>query len=561
MRRARSVPLVSVLCVAALLFPACGDDDDAATPDAGGPRDWQGQTIPTSTVPEAGIRRELFRVPGATPPANPETGDATPSEYNFTQVVRYRQDVTPPAAARAIVIAYPGLIAGGPSWEMLARHLVRGSVAAGEPIEVWGIDRRANLLEDLRGLDTAEAAGNPEIAQGYYFGLDTIDGVPFSGMRSHPDLAFMSEWGLATHIEDLGHVIDLIPEESRLGHLFLLGHSMGGWFAEAFGAWRFADGSRGAEELAGIIMIDGVLHEQPLTEEEYLGGTTGGFLSYAGLDKLRSGNRAYFEIPFLGPYALPQVEILLMRALVDPDGIIADEERDRTLRLLLQMGGDPIPTMTNAAAAGFAFDDESTSVFLFAVSCGKSAGGGVEEYHNVIADEDLIRPTDPEATYTWVNATATDPDEFTPMENLARAFVDGASNFVEWYYPERLRIDLAASGGANIPEDGYGAANGLRVFDGLLDDAPILAIAGGLVDPEEFEPVRTRVAATIGEGRPHAGLTRDDPLAFRILDATHFTHIDPITAAEREGNEIPGAVLDFVMAHAQSGTVTIPQQD
>ena len=79
------------------------------------------------------------------------------------------------------------------------------------------------------------------------------------------------------------------------------------------------------------------------------GGTSGGFLSFAGLDKVRAGDRTYFEIPFLGPYVLPQIEILLMRALGDPDGIVEDEERDRTLRLLLQMGRDPIPTMTNEA--------------------------------------------------------------------------------------------------------------------------------------------------------------------------------------------------------------------
>jgi len=561
MRIAVRVLLCSSVCFASLPFAACGGDDDDASPDAGGPSNWEGQTVPTSSTPETGIRREMFRVQGASPAANPETGDATPAEYNYTHVVRYRQDADPPTAARAIVIAYPGLIAGGPSWEMLARHLVRDSIDAGEPIEIWSIDRRANLIEDLRGLDTAEMAGNPEIAQNYYFGLDTIDGEPFSGMRSHPDLAFMSEWGLATHIEDLGYVIDLIPEESRLGHLFLMGHSMGAWFSEAYAAWRFDDGSRGVEHLAGIVLIDGVLHEEPLTEEEFYGGTSGGFLSFAGLDKVRAGDRTYFEIPFLGPYVLPQMEILLMRALGDPEGIVEDEARDRTLRLLLQMGGDPIPTMTNEAAAGFAFDDESTSVFLFAVSCGDPAGGGVEEYHNVIADETLIRPTDSEATYTWTNATATSPGEFTPIENLAHAFVDGASNFVEWYYPERLRVDLAAAGGANLPEDGHAADHGLRVFDGLLNDAPILTIAAGLIDPVDYEAVSTRVAPAIGAGRPHAGLTRDNELAFRILDHTQFTHIDPVTAAAREENEIPGAVLDFVFAHAQPGTVTIPVQD
>ena len=45
--------------------------------------------------------------------------------------------------------------------------------------------------------------------------------------------------------------------------------------------------------------------------------------------------------------------------------------------------------------------------------------------------------------------------------------------------------------------------------NGGLIDAPILAIANGLVgDPERFEAIRERVAATVGEGRPAAGVAR-----------------------------------------------------
>ena len=533
----------------------CGGGDDD------GPRDWEGVEVPSTTTPESGIRREIFRVPGTTPPANPDSGEATPAELNFTEVIRYREDSATPVPARAIVIAYPGLLGGGSSFEMLARHMVRRGIASGEPIEVWAIDRRANQLEDLKGLNTAEAAGDPEIAQGYYFGADTIDGESFPGVVMAGDVGYMSEWGLATHIDDLANVIALIPESSRRDHLFLMGHSMGAWFAEAFAAWRFEDGSRGVEELAGIVLIDGLLHEEPLTEEEFLEGTSGGFLSFAGIDDIRSGVRRYFELPFFGSEVLPRMELLLMRALYNPEEVVEDEGRDGTLRLLLQLGGEPVPKMTNAAAVGFGLDNGSCSLFLVAISCGTPTGGSTEDYHNVIADETMIRPNDPAATYAWIDATANSAGEFTPIANIAHAFIDGPTNFAEWYYPERLRLDLAAAGGASIPEDGYAATSGLRVFDGLLNDAPILAIAAGLIEADEYEAVRARVAATIGADRVNAGATRDSSAGFEIVDAVGFTHIDPLSATDRSGNPVPDAVVSFVYANSPAGTVTVPLQD
>ncbi len=544
-----------LLLASIVVGSACGGDDDD------GPKDWEELEVPSTTTPEDGIRREIFRVPGSTPPANPDSGETTPPELNYSDVIRYREDSATPVPARAIVIAYPGLLGGGSSFELLARHIVRRGIDSGEPIEVWAIDRRANGLEDLKGLNTAEAAGNPEIAQGYYFGGDTIDGESFPGVVMAGDIGYMSEWGLATHIDDLVNVIALIPEASRRDHLFLMGHSMGAWFAEAYAAWRFDDGSRGVEELAGIVLVDGLLHEEPLTEDEYHEGTSGGFLSFAGIGEIRSGSRRYFELPFFGSEVLPRMEVLLMRALVDPEAVIEDEGRDRTLRLLLQLGSEPVPKMTNAAAVGFGLDDGSCSLFLVAISCGKPTGGSTEDYHNVIADETMIRPNDAEATYAWIDATDADSDEFTPIANIAHSFIDGPTNFAEWYYPERLRLDLALAGGANLPEDGFAADSGLRVFDGLLNDAPILAIAAGLMEAEDYEVVRTRVAATVGSGRVNAGATRDTNAGFEIVDAAGFTHIDPLSASDRTGNPVPDAVVDFVYANIPAGTVTIPLQD
>src|SRR5688500_15846572 len=100
--------------LAVLALGACGDGT-ANMPDAGRP-DHPLLEVPTSTVPEPGVRRDLHRVPGATPPANPTSGEATPAELDFAQVLRYRPDQDPPAPADAVIIALPGFLAGGASY-------------------------------------------------------------------------------------------------------------------------------------------------------------------------------------------------------------------------------------------------------------------------------------------------------------------------------------------------------------------------------------------------------------------------------------------------------------
>ena len=82
-----------------------------------------------------------------------------------------------------------------------------------------------------------------------------IDGRVFEGFLQSANATFMSEWGLATHLEDLRKVIELVPADARRDRVFLLGHSLGASFAELFAAWRFEDGVRGAELLAGVVLL------------------------------------------------------------------------------------------------------------------------------------------------------------------------------------------------------------------------------------------------------------------------------------------------------------------
>ena len=544
--------------VVSIVAAACGGSgapldagsDGGVVPDAG-PRDWPLAEVPSVTEPEPGIAREVLSIPVSDAPANPTTGDDTPSELDRVRIVRFsHEDAT---EVRAVIVAVPGLLGGAGSWEMLARHIVRRSIDAGEPVEVWALDRRANLLEDLRGLDAAEAGQNPDVARGYYLRGETVGGEAFAGFVEQSEVPYVSEWGLTTHMADLRAVIDHVPAEHQQARVFLMGHSLGASMTAAFGAWRFEDGVRGAELVAGLVLVDGAAAAEPSTETEYREGTSGGLMSMPGVDEIRSSRR-FLALPLLGVEVHVLAEISAMLALYAPDEVESDRARTTVLATLMSLPPRNVPDMTNAAAFGWAFDDASNGLSFAAVSMGQPTGGPTEEYESLFGST-LIRPSDPSATYEWIDALESDPAEHTPLANLAHSWIDGRTNFAEWYFPLRLPIDLSAVGGLAIPEDGWQAAEGLRAFDGAAIDAPILAVAAALAPPDRYEPLRASVAP-VGAGRPSAGATRDVEPGFRVVDVTDRTHIDPLTAADTVDNPVPAAVLEFVLANAAPGRVT-----
>lgn len=547
-------------CAPALALFLLGCPSDPAPTDAGSDAplapdapsiDWPASEVPASHTLEGGVVRDVLRLPASVPPATPD-GAATPAELNFTQVARYHLEGA--TSARAVVLAMPGFLGGAGSFDRLARELVRLGGSEPAPLEVWAIDRRSNLLEDLRGLDAAEAEENPDIAKGYYFGRDTVGGQAFAGFLEQDEVPYLSEWGLRTHVEDVRRLIELVPEADRAGHVFLMGHSLGGSFAETFAAWRFEDGVRGADLLAGVILIDGAQGETPSTESEYRDGTSGGFMASPGLNGVRRGQR-YFALPLLGTSVYTSAEILSLEAQFAPEAVVSDRVRDQLLVTLLGLPGRAaVPDMTNEAALGWGFDDASNGLSFAAVSCGASTGGPTSEYDSVLGAR-LVQPSDPSATYAWLDAYDASPAEHTPIASLAASWTLGRTNFGEWYFPQRLPIDLAAVAGLAVPEEGWEAAEGLRAFDGAVMDAPVLAIAAGLRSVDSYTASRAR-GAPIGEGRPHAGTPRTDELAYRIVDATFLTHIDPLSAPDSPANPVPDAILAFVGEHVGAGTTS-----
>jgi hypothetical protein len=536
------------VALAASLLAACGGKSS-------GPHDWPASLAPTSEVPEPGVRREVVQVAGAPADPNPNTGGKADASADVTIVHRYRADAATAVEVRAVIIAVPGFLAGARAFDLLARALVRRGTQANQPVEVWAIDRRANLLEDRRGFTAAALAGNPEIAQGYYFGADTIGGAKFAGFLPQTQLDYLSEWGLALHVEDLHRVVQLVPQAQRKAHVFLMGHSLGGMFAEAYSAWRFADGTRGFDELAGVLLLDGTLAASPVDQLTYQNGTTGTLGPSPGLNDIRSTTR-YSSLPVLGVSTYAHSEIVAQRAVVAPAAVVADADRDTALGFIL--GLDKVPRMTNKAAVGFGFDRQFNGIGFLAASLGAPTGGPSVSYTNALVQKTLLHPSDVNATYDWDDSATATPAPYTQLDAFARAYSSASGNFVEWYFPARLPLDLGAVGGGTIAESSWQAQAGLRAFDGIRNDAPVLAMAAYLVSLSQAGAVASRIASAVGPGRPNAGAPRTSDAGLQVVDATALSHVDVLTGTESARNPVHGAIEVFVRANATAGTIPPP---
>lgn len=572
-------PVLAALALTTAI--GCGDGEPPPGPPP--PEDTPYKPPATSVLLEDApvrIRREVMYVRAPAPPKNPvaAANAETPDALNFVRVVRYRVDTgdAPPQPARAIAVLMPGFLGGAGSYDALARALVRrGELdtgpAGGGPghVEAWAIDRRANLLEDQHGLDVAEVRGDPELAQKYYFAGQALEGRRYAGVRPPAELAYQSEWGLASTVNDLRAVMALVPAAERKGRVVLVGHSLGASIAEAYAAWDFA-GTPGFSELAGLVLVDGTSATEgdaapPLTEAQYKTGYGTGLLLRPGLDKIRAGE-PYYVLPLLGSDVYPVGAILALRTALRPTAVVTDPDRDQMMRVLL--GLRDLPEFTNRAALGFSFDRAYDGLSFVAVSCGAATGGPVDRYTGVLGDE-LLHPTDPSARYDWIDYDQSSPTGNTALGELARSWYLGpALDFAEWYFPNRLALDAPAAGTLTLqPTDWPFQQYGLRASHGAALDLPIFVLASALVgkgkgDVAGYDRLRALVdKVPLGPGRPHAGAPRTDPLAWKAVGYPQLTHIDPILGADTPVSQASAwyaALRDFVLTHSTPGGVVIP---
>lgn len=519
------------------------------------------------------IIQETFLVKGATAPPNPDADNnaSTPDELNQVRVVRYRIDSDPPKPARAIVVMMPGFLGGGPSFTGLAKALVSRSTE-NEAIECWAIDRRSNLLEDHTGHDAAEEQQKPSLIQNYYFDNEPINGKTFDGFVTQYSAAYISEWGVVTTLGDLRAVIELIPKEERKPRVILAGHSLGASLVEEYAAWDF-DGTPGYSELAGLVLIDGVsgsegAAEPPLTQSEYEDGgqpAPGGFGTAPGINDIRQSQR-YYTIPLLGGDVYPIAAMAAMRALWEPEKIIKDEQRDRLLGILLGLDADKLPSMTNRAALGLAFDEATNGLSFASVSVGRAKGGPMETYQSLLGVE-LQHPSDPSATYTWEEYDSFSPPDHTKLDDLANVWFAGKEiDFAEWYFPQRIPLDAGVAGTLILKEGDWAYDQyGMRAIHGKSLDLPIYAYAAAQIQKvSAFDNLKKLVAdVPIGPGRPLAGAARTEKDTFVAEAEPTMTHIDPMLGVDDPDNlsgQWFSRLADWILVNTPEGGISIEKK-
>ncbi len=414
-------------------------------------------------VPAVRVVRPSFVVPG------------TPPELNASITIRYG-----PVKPKTILLLMPGFLGGAGSFDRLARQIV----ALKPETAVWTVDRRSNLLEPQAEVAAANPAQLAQIVQ---------NGLP---LRSRESVSYMRDWGLEVTLRDWRVAIrearTLTPE------VFIGGHSMGGSLTGLYAAYDFdgppADTGRGSDDIRGMVMLDGapgLLSKQPLTVQNYDDGTEGVLGPLTGLKKLPED--PYVDAIYFGPKLASRAAAQARLAANQPNA-------------LAPSGGLVNYPATNLAAAMVQLEQRYALLPFLALKTGRATNavegnnliaavlGGKDSYW-VAGQQDRNKPVGWQA----------DPADPTNPQDFVKRFWTPLSDFSEWYFPNRLSLDLAAvrQGTKGTPFE-----KDLRVWHKV--SLPALGIVAG------------EGVSTAGEYQKYAALTGSNMTVRTFKEAAHL---------------------------------------
>jgi hypothetical protein len=407
----------------------------------------------------------VLTVPGVHAPG-------TPSRYDRTRVRRFG-----PASARKVLVLVPGTLAGAGDFTLVARELVRRVPG----LQVWAQMRREGALQD----DTVLRAGladraTPQQVFDYYLGwLADPQVAPHYQPLAPAQFGFVADWGLGVAMEDLRRVV-LRARAGGRRTVILGGHSLGGSEAALYAAWDFA-GHAGYKDIAGIVGIDGGPFRRPPETVDAVRAqvaqlaTKGPWLDLLGLG-----------LPWTsGAFS----ETAALFALKQPDAVSPAQ----SFPLLPAAFRPPVP-VTNLAQLGYAFDRSTSppALALIQVRSGHLATTG--------------------SPAGWVDAGP------TPVRALAEVFAQEPLGPVDWYYPERLTIDVGAA--SSMTSTAATRFLGLRLRHVREVDVPYYVIETSL----------GRSGALATGARRFARVSRIPRLTLVDRSAT-YSHLDPLLAA------------------------------
>jgi hypothetical protein len=349
-------------------------------------------------APAANAARSVHWLPSVKAPG-------TPARYDKVGVLKVG-----PSHARNVLVLEPGTEAGSAYFVPLAQWIV----ARTRGWQVWSVERRENLLEDQSVLDRVKRGqARPRELFDYYLGF-----LKNSSIRRHfrfiatSKVRFAKRWGLRVAVGDLHTVIGAAR---RLGGKVVLGgHSLGGGVTTAYATWNFG-GRPGADQLAGLIYIDG--------------GSFGPAESAAAARAALKGLNVTSISPWQTFGGIPSPLAGVYNATGSTAALLYPNQRSlgQASGLLNGLGLTPSVPVNNLGQYGFALNVGTSPPGLVAAQAHLGRGiSGAGPVHG------------------WDGRGA-----LTPIRRFARMFSGtGVSDAdgTEWYFPERLTLDLRGVG-------------------------------------------------------------------------------------------------------------------
>lgn len=342
----------------------------------------------------------------------PASFGAHPAACDKLNFLRMRRASGPadPSDADKILVAQPGVLEGASAFMPVGSNIVhRAWTERGANVEFWAIDRRANCLEDVNGLEWAKTSGDPHKLLDYYYGGASFNGSRFAGFltKDSPDVKWLGKMGLDQTLKDWNEVITRgVPDPlTRQNKVYCGGHSLGGIITGAYADYDF-DGDPGTLGDAGFMQCKGYFGLDTLvTDDPVKLRQIGPML---GVDQLAStitnGSDALLQSGLIAPFVSipgidPQIMYLLSgvgaAAAVQPtvesdlvDRLPADLAVRFAYRLYYSrnltnfLTGSPTLSdfrMTNQALLGTFMDDNAMPLSIVQTSVGFYSGGPVAD--------------------------------------------------------------------------------------------------------------------------------------------------------------------------------------
>lgn len=423
---------------------------------------------------------DLERVPAVRVTRPGAAVRGTPAAHNVSITVRYARTSRP----RTVLILMPGFLGGAVSFDRIARQIV----SLDPTVAVWAVDRRANSLEAQQDVRKASRATLARIVQN---GLPTLEPAR---------LAYMQDWGLDTTLRDWRAAV--LEARQLTPNVFIGGHSLGAAMAGLYAAYDFG-GKMGARDIRGIVMLDGVPGSttgRQISEAEYDAGFSVTFARSAGRRDLASN--PFVALDFYNPTRASRAAAQARLATLDPDGV--------------SPGGFTRYAATNLAAAMLQVEKRYAVLPFLSVTTGRASnvresyllpalllnggkGGEARDPYNVL---DASKPAG------W----SQDPNAPTDARDFVGRFWRPYGDFIEWYFPQRLTLDMSAAG---LDTRNVAWMRDLRVWHTQKVNVPMLGIVagGGIATEDEFRAYARRTSA---------------PLTTFV--AQNYAHLDVVTA-------------------------------